>query len=150
MDIFHDMKKYWKGKTPEGYDKFNIPLKLDEDGMIGRECPSEDCQPRYFKISLYEFEAAEEEKETKAEKEDFSQINLTCPYCGRVENIQHFHTKSQAQYIESMITRGVYRALQETFKKAFPPSRPKADKGFSVRMEFKPGPLPGLKHYIEK
>lgn len=150
MDIFNDMKKYWKGKTPEGYDKFSIPLKPDEDDMIGRECPNEDCQPRYFKIYLHESEKAEEEKEMKVDKEDLSQINLTCPYCGRIENMQQFHTKPQTQYIESMITRDVHYAFQETLKKAFPLSRPKADKSFSVRMEFKPGPLPGLKHYTEK
>jgi len=48
MDIFHDMKKYRTGRSPEGNDLFNVPLKADEDGMIGRECPNEDCQPKYF------------------------------------------------------------------------------------------------------
>lgn len=42
MDIFHDMKKYRVGRSPEGYDLFEVSLKADDDGMIGRECPNEE------------------------------------------------------------------------------------------------------------
>ncbi len=48
---WHDMRNYYRGKTPEGHESFHVPLQTDEDGMIGRECPDEDCEPRYFKIA---------------------------------------------------------------------------------------------------
>lgn len=51
MVIWHDMRRFKTGRTPEGHDMFSIPLPPDEEGMIGRECPQEDCQPKYFKIS---------------------------------------------------------------------------------------------------
>jgi len=52
MDIFHEMRKYRTGRTADGNDEFEVSLQADEDGMIGRECPNEDCEPKYFKVSL--------------------------------------------------------------------------------------------------
>jgi hypothetical protein len=49
---FHELGKFWAGKDPEGMDRFNIPLTPDEQGMVGRECPNERCETKYFKISL--------------------------------------------------------------------------------------------------
>jgi hypothetical protein len=144
MDIFHDMKKYRTGKSKEGHDLFSIPLKPDQDGMIGRECPNEDCQPRYFKMST----TIPDEPAKKIK--DFSQIDVTCPYCGTVDNTQHFHTKSQAEWIESMIFRDVTKSLQDMFKSTFKPIRPKPGDMFSVSLTYRPGPLPSVRHYVEQ
>ena len=122
MGIFHDMKKYRTGRSPEGHDLFDIPLEADEDGMIGRECPNEECQPKYFKIST-----TIPDQISKSIK-DFSQINITCPYCGTVDNMQHYHTKSQIEWIESMVFRDAVKSIQDTLKSAFKPTRPTSKK----------------------
>lgn len=144
MDIFDEMKKYRTGKTPEGHDQFNVPLKPDEYGMIGRECPNEDCQPKYFKMST----SVPDKLEKKAES--FSQIDVTCPYCGIIENMQSFHTRSQIKWIESMMFKDVAKAFQDTMKSAFKPSRPSAQSMFSVNLSFRSGSLPSVRHYIEE
>lgn len=148
MDIFHDMKKHWKGKTPEGHDQFIIPLRPDEDGMIGRECPDKECQPRYFKIFVPESEKEKNEKIEKEESEELSQSEIICPYCGRRGNMQEFHTKEQIEWIKSMIERDLFRSIQDTFKKALKPSRSRT--GSFLNIEFKPGRLPSVRHYIEE
>jgi len=144
MDIFHDMKKYRTGRSSEGNDLFNIPLKADEDGMIGRECPNEDCQPKYFKMSM----TIPDEISKKIE--DFSQIDLTCPYCGMVDNMQHYHTKSQIEWIKSMMFRDVAKTFQNMLKSSFKPM-PRTSKGmFSISITYKPGHLPSVRHYVEE
>ena len=144
MDIFHDMKKYRTGRSPEGNDLFNIPLKADEDGMIGRECPNEDCQPKYFKMSM----TIPDEISKKIE--DFSQIDVTCPYCEMVDNMQHYHTKSQIEWIKSMMFRDVAKTFQNMLKSSFKPM-PRTSKGmFSISITYKPGHLPSVRHYVEE
>jgi len=144
MDIFHEMKKYHTARSPEGYEQFNIPLKPDEDGMIGRECPIEDCQPKYFKIMTTVPNAMSEKMQ------NFSQLDITCPYCGYAANMQLFHTESQIEWIKSMIFRDAARTVQNIFKKSFRTS-PSSTKGiFSITLKFKPGPLPSVRHYVEQ
>lgn len=150
MDIFHDMKKYRTGKTPEGHDEFSIPIRPDEDGMIGRECHNEECQPRYFKIFVSEKkEEKSEEKETEIEKkDDISQSDIICPYCGHKDNMQRFHTKEQFEWIKSMFERDVVRSIQDTFKRALRPTRQRT--GSFISIEVKPGRLPSIRHYVEE
>jgi len=147
MDMFHDLKRYWKGKTPEGHDEFSIPLRPDEDGMIGRECPSKDCQPRYFKVFVKESEE-EPAKEEKEKSDDLSQSDIICPYCGHRDNMQEFHTKEQIEWIKSMFERDIAKSIQDTFKRALRPSRPRT--GSFLSIEYKPGRLPSVRHYVEE
>lgn len=148
MDIFHDMKKYWTGKSPEGHDKFSIPFRPDEDGMIGRECPNEDCQPRYFKIHIPESDEEKPEKTENDMNNNLSQSDIICPYCGHRGNMQEFHTREQIKWIKSMIERDLFKSIQDTFKQALKPSRPR--NGSFLSIEFKPGRLPSVRHYIEE
>jgi predicted RNA-binding Zn-ribbon protein involved in translation (DUF1610 family) len=144
MDIFHDMKKYHTGKSEDGKDRFSVPLEADEDGMIGRECPNEECQPKYFKISMI----IPDNIANRIKK--ISQADVTCPYCGRIDNMQSFHTKEQIDWIKSMIFRDVSKTIQDTFGKAFK-STPSSSKGmFSISISFKPGSLPSVRHYVEE
>ncbi len=144
MDIFHEMKKYRTGKTPEGNNQFNVPLQPDEDGMIGRECPNDDCQPKYFKISM----TVSDELVEKID--DFSQTNVTCPYCGSVDNIQHYLTEAQLEWVKSMMFRDVAKTFQNMTRSIFKPSRSSPKSMFSVSFSFKPGSLPSVRHYVEE
>jgi hypothetical protein len=144
MDIFHDMKKFRTGKSAEGHDLFSVPLEADEDGMLGRECPNEECQPKYFKMST----SIPDEISKKGV--EFSQIDVTCPYCGTIDNMQHFHTKSQIKWIKSIIFRDVTKTVQDMMGNVFKPVRPTPGGMFSISMTFKPGPLPSVRHYVEE
>lgn len=144
MEMFHDMKEYYRGRSENGDDVFEIPLKADEDGMAGRECPNKQCQPKYFKISLTTPD------EISKSIDNFSQFNLTCPYCGLVDNMQNYYTKSQIQMIESMLSRDVAITIQNMLKDTFR-ATPTSPKGlFSISIEYKPGQLPTVRHYVEQ
>lgn len=142
MDIFNEMNKYKTGQSPEGDDLFSIPLKPDNDGLTGRECPNDNCEPKYFKISNNIPE------QMSKEMEDFSQINVTCPYCGTIENMQEYYTKSQIEWIESMIMRDAIKSIQDMLSNSFKPTHSSNDM-FSVSFSYKPGSLPSVRHYVE-
>jgi len=127
---------------------FRIPLTPDEDGMIGRECPEEECQPRYFKIALCE---QSEESDSQATQRDSSENMLFCPYCGYQGDTGEFHTQAQIKWAESLVMRGIHREVGRMFEKAFPPNRSASRNSFiSFSIEYKPGPLPSVRHYVEK
>lgn len=138
------MKKYHAGRSPNGNDLFNVPLKAGEDGMIGRECPSEECQPKYFKMSVTIPD------KTSKKIEDFSQIDVTCPYCGKVDNVQHYHTKSQLAWIKSMMFRDAAKTFQNMLKSSFKSTHPSSKGMFSISITYKPGALPSVRHFIEE
>ena len=94
---YDTLEQYRTGTTSEGHTQFSIPLLPDEDGFFGRECPNEDCDTKYFKIGR----TIPDGMENAAE--DFSHAELTCPYCGTVENIQRFFTQAQVDWIKSMM-----------------------------------------------
>lgn len=140
---FNEMEKYHKGKSPDGKERFNIPLKPDESGMIGRECPNEECQPKYFKISTTIPD------EMSEEIENFSQIDLICPYCGKKDNTQNFLTKSQLEWVESMIFKDIADEFQKVLSTSL--NTPKQSKGtLSFHLSYKQGSLPSARHYVEE
>jgi hypothetical protein len=76
---------------------------------------------------------------------------LTCPYCGTVENMQHYHTQEQVEWIKSMMFRDIAKALQDTMRNAFKPiQQHKSGSMFSISMSYKPGSLPSVRHYVEE
>ncbi|MEZ4503642.1 MAG: hypothetical protein R3C39_13535 [Dehalococcoidia bacterium] len=60
----------------------SVTLPLDDEGMLGRQCPGPLCG-RYFKVK----------PDTGHEGE-----TLACPYCGTVADPQNFATEEQIQY----------------------------------------------------
>lgn len=138
MDIFHDMRRFRTGRDEDGIEHFQVPLKPDEDGLIGRECPNENCDPRYFKISLELPEQGEPAGE-------LSQLELVCPYCGTGGHMQDFNTKAQLDWIMSMVFRDAARAVYDTLKRAFRPHRQGL---ISIKVER--GSLPSVRHYVEE
>jgi len=135
------MMRYHTGKTAEGHDTFSIPLEPDEDGMVGRECPNQNCQPKYFKVS-----AGKPGNKTAT----ISDINLTCPYCGRVANLQQFHTKEQSEWIKSMIHTDLSITVQNMLEDAVRSVRPTRTGLLSMSVEFKPGHIPDVRPYAEE
>lgn len=114
MVEWHDMRRFKAGRTSEGHDLFSIPLPPDEDGMIGRECPQSDCQPKYFKIS-----SSVKVDESVSGKKEPSVDYLYCPYCGHRDSLQNFVTHDQLEWVKSMITRDTHRTIQKMFEDAF-------------------------------
>lgn len=142
-DIFHELKQYRIGRSEDGNDLFSVPLP-DKDGLLGRECPDTACEPKYFKISL-------EAPDDMADKlEEFSQCNLTCPYCATVDNFQNYHTQAQIEWIESMFVRDVASALDDVLREAFRPVAQPARGLFSFNITYKAGPLPSVRHHVEE
>jgi len=141
--MFHEMKKY---QTSESGNivHMSIPLKPDDDRMIGRECPNPDCSSKYFKIGLHIPEGF-----LKNEQE-LSYIDITCPYCGNVDNMQKFHTEEHAKWIESMIHRDMAITVQKMLEDTVKNFKPVSNSGFSVEMKFKPGSLPNVRYYTEE
>lgn len=142
------MRPYLNGKNSEGQDMFSVPLPLDEDGMVGRECPSDDCQPRYFKIAPRKenFNNNSQLGSTAEIQED----TLFCPYCGYSANMQEYVTRDQLEWLKSMIIRDMARTVQNVFKGTFGSNQTFHGGLFSISLTYKPGTLPSVRHYAEK
>lgn len=145
---WHDMKQYQQGQDDRGNVRFSVPLPTDEDGMVGRECPNEDCQPRYFKIAPRE-EISPDTSSSQIEDEDVEEL-LFCPYCGSSADTQQFITREQLDWVKSLIERDMVRTFQNIFKKTFDSNRSTKGGMLSVQLSYKPGRLPSVRHYVEK
>lgn len=146
---WHDLRNYYKGKNAQGQDEFFIPLKPDEDGMVGRECPQQDCQPRYFKIAPRELPSGSDgvERNTAAKSPDY----LYCPYCGHQGGFQQFTTHDQAKWVQSLLARDVQRVTQDILRKGSRSTRSPSRKSLiSSHLVYKPGRLRSVRHYAEK
>lgn len=116
--------------------KFSIPMKNDEEGFFGRECPNEECLG-YFKVELG----------TGLKGED---LPCHCPYCGHVGPDDTFWTQDQLEYARSSAMREVQKYVGDMLKKILPPSRPRRSDFIRIIFQYKPGrPLP-LYRYEEK
>lgn len=140
MNIFDELSKYHAGNSPDGDEIFKIPFEPDTDGLIGRECPNDDCQPKYFKIS----------NAIPDYIKDFAHTDITCPYCGEVDNMQSFHTRSQVEWIKSMIKRDMTKAVQNAIGSGLRSVPSKREEMISFKLSFRPSRLPDVRPYIEE
>lgn len=116
--------------------RFIFNLKTDKDGILGRECPNDECFG-YFKVKLG----------TGAEGEV---VNLTCPYCGTKADPDNFHTTEQVEYAKSMVMREVQKALSADMKNWGKDLERSTRGGFvKIKTEFKSNPMP-IHYYEEK
>ena len=81
--------------------QITVPIEPDEQGMIGRECPRDECG-LYFKVRL----------ETGRDTEKFC-----CPYCRIEGHIRHFTTKAQLEYLGLVAGRKVLDPMMRDFKR---------------------------------
>jgi hypothetical protein len=83
----------------------SIPLPTDEHGMLGRECPDEECAPGYFKIKLGTGLTSE-------------QPEVYCPYCRHAAHQTNFHTEAQQNYARDMMASEATEGVQRMVNKA--------------------------------
>lgn len=115
--------------------KYNLEPR--EDGMIGRECPNETCQPKYFKVS----QTIPDELVIKYSGSP--QIMLTCPYCGTREDNQQFFTKEQIEWAHTKIKRDFMEGMQAMLQRA-------TKQNSSGSLQFRASPLPNVRYYVEE
>ena len=82
--------------------EMKIDITLDDQGMIGRECP--ECK-NYFKLK-------------PGTGMPISDCN--CPYCDYGEDISSFNTQAQIQYVESIAMNHILgKIVKPSLKKLY-------------------------------
>ena len=116
-------------------NRFNIPIKPDKDGYLGRECPIKVCKG-YFKIT----------PGTGLK----GRVPCHCPYCGHSAQMRDFTTKAQIEYAKSVVIRQVTDAIHEDLKDMEFDHPPRGAFGIGISMKVtRDGPHP-IRHYREK
>lgn len=147
MSVWRDLNRFRTGRTPEGHDTFEIPLTPDKEGMVGRECPQTDCQPRYFKIQV---PPKDDEPAKQSVKHEVIK-NLTCPYCGYKAHFNEFVTRDQLEWVKSMILRDAHKQIDEVLRNSIGSTHTSSGGGFlQVRLEYRSGTLSSVRQYAEK
>ena len=118
---------------------FSIPLKLDENGLIGRECPNPECEG-YFKIKFG----------TGILQEGYDKC--FCPYCGYEGTQEKFYTKDQINFINSYIVNEVQNIFEDGAKKWDRELRSSTKNSFiKLSLDFKrTSPKHHIAYYAEK
>jgi len=114
--------------------KFSISIPPDEDGLIGRECASPECES-YFKI----------QPGTGLKGEN---LPCHCPYCGHTAGQDKFFTKAQVEYAKSIVLNRVTGALLKDLKSLEFNHRPRGSFGIGISMKVTGRPTP-IRHYHE-
>jgi hypothetical protein len=113
----------------------SIPIRVDEYGYLGRECPNPHCE-EYFKIT----------PGTGIK----GPAPCYCPYCGHKGDSQTFWTKQQIEYAKSVATGKVVEAVRTDLKALEFEHKPRGPFGIGISMKLKPGaPIP-IRWYREK
>lgn len=114
--------------------QFSISLPPDEEGLIGRECPVNECEG-YFKI----------QPGTGLQGEN---LPCHCPYCGHGAASDKFFTKAQVEYAKSVVMHEVTGALLKDLKTLELNHRPRGALGisFSIKVTGQPA---SIRHYRE-
>jgi hypothetical protein len=115
--------------------QFSIPIRPDEDGYVGRECPVKECLG-YFKIT----------PGTGVK----GPAPCHCPYCGHEGEGKTFFTPEQIEYARSVVIRRVTDAIRKDFKSLEFDHKPSGPFGIGISMKLKESaPLP-IRYYREK
>lgn len=140
MDIFSGMERYRVGFDEQGNSRFAIPLEADRNGLLGRECPQEQCSPKYFKISVRADDRAG----------GLSDARLTCPYCGFKDTFQSFHTRSQVDWATAMVAHSVEENVVAELRRACEPINQMRGGLFGLRIDVNATPTRPIGRYIEE
>ena len=81
--------------------QFSVSLQPDDRGMIGRQCPSDECA-LYFKLKL-------------GTGQDTG--SFRCPYCRTEGHPSNFVTPDQLEYARSLVVKDVVEPLLHGFKR---------------------------------
>lgn len=118
----------------EKFISIPISIKPDEDGFVGRQCPSKGCCG-YFKIQFG----------TGLKGED---LPCHCPYCGHKDNQGAFLTEDQEKYVHSHAIRHIEGELSKIFKSF--ERRPRPGAVFDISITCKEGRPHPIHYYREK
>lgn len=106
--------------------QFSIPIKPDDAGFMGRECPVQECQG-HFKVKL---------------GTGLTNISTSfCPYCGYKDSNDKFFTKEQVEYAKSIVLNKITGDLLREMKKMEIRPNPQAFMSFGVKIEGQPYPI---------
>jgi len=115
--------------------QFSVPIRPDEDGYVGRECPDKECLG-YFKIT----------PGTGVK----GPAPCHCPYCGHSGPSNTFFTQEQIQYARSIVVRKVTDAIRADLKGLEFDHKPKGAFGIGFSMKLKPSAPVPIRYYREK
>jgi len=115
--------------------QFSVPIRPDEDGYVGRECPDKECLS-YFKIT----------PGTGVK----GPAPCYCPYCGHSGPSSTFFTQEQIQYARSIVVRKVTDAIRADLKGLEFDHKPKGAFGIGFSMKLKPSAPVPIRYYREK
>ncbi|MBZ0213062.1 MAG: hypothetical protein K8H99_04610 [Nitrospirae bacterium] len=113
-----------------------MTLPTDDKGLIGRECPKEDCEG-YFKV-----------KSGTGLTEPGLQCH--CPYCGALASSDHFYTREQIEYARSVAFRQVADVFHQDLKSLEFETRPSGELGIGISLKVTRGTRPSISYYLEK
>jgi len=111
---------------------FSIPIDVDQDGYLGRDCP--ECE-EYFKI-------------TPGTGITDGEPPCHCPYCGHSAEQDQFFTRAQIKYAESLVIRQVSDALVKDLNSLEFDIKPKGAFGIGLSMKVESQPMQ-IRRYSE-
>jgi len=117
-------------------NNISIPIPTDEDGLTGRECPEPSCEG-YFKVQFG----------TGLKGEN---VPCHCPYCGHTAGHDHFWTKEQLEYAQSVAIRKITDAMVADLKTLEFDHKPRGPFGIGISMKLQPGTPQPIRYYREK
>lgn len=115
--------------------EFSINIPTDETGMLGRECPVDECEG-YFKI----------QPGTGLTGKD---LPCHCAYCGHTAGQDQFYTKAQIEYAQSVVIHEVTGAILKDFKELEFEHKPQGLFGIGISMKVEGRPQP-IRYYRER
>lgn len=116
------------------YETIEIALPSDEEGMVGRECPSEDCR-RYFKLRP---------------GTGLDTRICHCPYCGKEGDSGDFHTEDQIEYAKTVALRDILEPELDRLERSLKSLERDTRGGLiSLKVDLRREPLV-LHRYMEK
>lgn len=116
-------------------NRIEVPIKPDEEGYVGRECPVESCLG-YFKITFG----------TGLK----GPTPCHCPYCGHSGDHNTFWTQEQLEYAKSIALRQFTDALQRDLKGMEFDYKPSGGFGIGISLKVTPGRPHPIRYYREK
>lgn len=116
-------------------NEFSVPIRPDEEGYIGRECPVEECLG-YFKITPG--------TGVKGPGPCY------CPYCGHKGESNTFFTKEQIEYAKSLALRKVTDAIHKDLKSLEFEHKPRGLFGIGLSLKVQASAPPPIRYYREK
>ena len=115
--------------------RISVPIRPDEDGYLGRDCPNPECED-YFKIT----------PGTGIK----GPAPCHCPYCGHTGESKTFWTREQIEYARSVVKQKVVEAVRQDLKALEFEHKPTGPFGIGISMKLKPGAPVPIRWYREK